>query len=181
MLYHQRKMLENFGGAKMERKFSINNFVKDYHDRWRKSGREELEFKLQSEIEEIESDLSGAKQIRSKRYQTPLGTIHLKRRAYPIEDKLVCVADQLLGLPDSGWLPQVEELAVALGISSEFTNAQKLFTKLTGIEITDRTLANRVEGIGEDLSDFESEEIIEEIQAVDTVLTASVKKKKKEK
>ncbi|NEO33833.1 MAG: hypothetical protein F6K36_26110 [Symploca sp. SIO3C6] len=67
--------------------------------------------------------------------------------------------DLELGLPSSKWLSPVLELASALGVSSEFPNAHKLFQQWTGIKLTEKTLANQVEEIGNRLQAVELEDL----------------------
>ena len=79
----------------------------------------------------------------------------LKRRVYLTETGLKIKVDQDLGLPSRKWLPQVLELACALGVSSEFPNAHRLFSQWTRIKITERTLASQVEIVGNKLQEDE--------------------------
>lgn len=90
-----------------------------------------------------------SKQKRSKRFHTPVGTIELIRRAYLENGHYVCKAGALLGLPESGWFVQTEELACVLGVSAEFIHACELLAKTTGIELSDHGLANRVNALGQ--------------------------------
>ena len=106
---------------------------------------------VQEKIEEIETQYQGARTKRKKRYYTLLGEMVLKRRVYPEEDGYQVKVDLELGLPKEKWLPPVLELACALGVSSEFPNAHKLFQQWTGIELTEKTLALRVEATGNQL------------------------------
>ncbi len=60
-----------------------------------------------------------------------------------------------MGLPKDKWLPMVLELACALGISSEFPNSHRLFQRWTGLDLTEKTLANQVEQTGNQLQSQE--------------------------
>ena len=75
----------------------------------------------------------------------------IERRAYPTSNGMKFKADEELGLRKDKWLPMVLELACALGVSSEFPNAHKLFQKFTNIELTEKTVANQVEKTGNKL------------------------------
>jgi hypothetical protein len=77
------------------------------------------------------------------------------RRVYPFCDGYQVQVDLQLGLPQEKWLAPVLELACALGVSSEFPNAHKLFQQWTGIELTEKTLANQVEATGNQLQVIE--------------------------
>jgi hypothetical protein len=79
----------------------------------------------------------------------------IQRRGYQTSDGIKFKADQELKLPPEKWLPSVLELACALGVSSEFPNAHKLWKQWTNIEITEKTLANQVEKIGNKLQEQE--------------------------
>jgi|GEM_PF-6722035 len=73
----------------------------------------------------------------------------LKRRLYPTLLGYQAKVDQELGLPSSKWLPQVLELACALGVNSEFPNAHKLFKQWTCIKITEKTLTTKTAGFSQ--------------------------------
>ena len=51
-----------------------------------------------------------------------------------------------------------------MGVSSEFPNAHKLFKQWTGIEITEKTLANQVEAAGQRLQEAEKAREIGKVQ-----------------
>jgi hypothetical protein len=130
---------------------SLEEFVTSFQVRWQKLGQTLQQQLVQQKIEETEAQYQGARTKREKRYYTPLGEMVLKRRVYPSEDGYQVKVDLLLGLPKEKWLLPVLELACALGVSSEFPNAHKLFQQWTGIELTEKTLAIRVEATGNQL------------------------------
>ena len=130
---------------------NLEEFVTSFQASWLKLGQALQQQLVQEKIEEIETQYQGARTKRKKRYYTLLGEMVLKRRVYPEEDGYQVKVDLELGLPKEKWLPPVLELACALGVSSEFPNAHKLFQQWTGIELTEKTLALRVEATGNQL------------------------------
>jgi len=126
----------------------LEEFVTCFQVLWLKLGQSLQQQLIQQKIEETEAQYTGARTKRDKRYYTPLGEMVLSRRVYQEDDGYQIKVDQELGLPSDKWLPQVLELACALGVSSEFPNAHKLFQQWTGIELTEKTLANQVEAKG---------------------------------
>ena len=134
---------------------NLDDFVREFQIIWRKIGLKIQQQLVQSQIEEIEAQYQGARTKRTKRYYTPLGEMVIKRRAYSTPNGLEVFVEQELGLPQEKWLPQVLELGSALGVSSEFPNSHQLFQQWTGIEITEKTLANQVEAAGQRLQEVE--------------------------
>ncbi|MBD2016138.1 ISKra4 family transposase [Microcoleus sp. FACHB-53] len=130
---------------------NLEEFVSSFQASWLKLGQALQQQLVQEKIEEIETQYQGARTKRKKRYYTLLGEMVLKRRVYPEEDGYQVKVDLELGLPKEKWLPPVLELACALGVSSEFPNAHKLFQQWTGIKLTEKTLAIRVEATGNQL------------------------------
>lgn len=135
----------------------LNQFVGEFNLFWRKLGNLLQQQLVQAQIEQTEAQERGARTKRKKRYYTPLGEMVIERRVYATDNGLKVKVDQLLGLPEHKWLPQVLELACALGVSSEFPNAHQLFVQWTGISLTEKTLANQVEATGNLLPDLELE------------------------
>ena len=130
-------------------------FVEDFTQAWQALGRELLESELQQRIETIERGHSGARAKRTRRYQTPLGTVKLARRVYASQG--ICHADDALGLPADGWFRSVKELSCALGVGSEFGNANRLLQRWSSISVSEKTLANHVEAYGSALVEAEAE------------------------
>jgi Uncharacterised protein family (UPF0236) len=155
---------------------SFGSYVSQFTDQCLEDSRLKLEKELQEKIAHFEKGLAGAKQIRSKRFHTRLGTITLKRRAYPRDGKLVCLVDEQLGLPNESWLKEVDELACALGVTNDFAQAQTLFEKWTRVKVSDHGLSNRVEEIGERLYQQELSSSVEEMAPLDTALSRQVRK-----
>lgn len=124
-------------------------YAERFSEGWRALGQQILEAQFQQQIEAIESDYAGARQKRRRCYQSPLGSLTLIRRVYASN---VCHADEQLGLPSDGWFRSVKELSCALGVSSEFANANRLLHRWSGISVSEKTLANHVESEGEALS-----------------------------
>jgi hypothetical protein len=151
-------------------------FVNNFHERFMEKARKELQLEVQNIIENIEKELKGSYQKRKKKFYTPFGIIELSRRAYKVNSGIECIVDNILNLPENGWSPEVEELKCALGINVEFLNAQRIFTKWTGIEISDHGLLNQVENIGKQLSEKELNEKAKEILPLENALTLCVKK-----
>lgn len=127
----------------------FSRFIESFEREWRELGRQKLQQAIQDRITQVEACHTGARQIRSVHYHTRLGTIELKRRIYPEKG---AIADQELNLPPTPWLPGTLKLACALGVCNEFAHAQQLFTEVTGVEVSDRTIANQVEAVGERLA-----------------------------
>ena len=135
----------------------LNQFVGEFHLFWCKLGNIIQQQLVQAHIEQTEARYHGARTKRPKRYYTPLGEMVIQRRVYPTANGLEVKADKQLGLPPEKWLPQVLELACALGVSSEFPNAHQLFVQWTGINLTEKTLANQVEDTGNQLEKLQLE------------------------
>ncbi|BAY95195.1 MULTISPECIES: ISKra4 family transposase [unclassified Tolypothrix] len=129
----------------------LEEFVREFYSMWLKLGNEVQKSLFQAKIEEKEAQYSHPRTKREKRYYTPLGEMVLVRRAYVTRDGIKVKVDEELGLPKDKWLPMVLELACALGISSEFPNSHSLFQKWTTLELAEKTLANQVEKIGNEL------------------------------
>ena len=110
---------------------------------------------VQGLIEEKETQYQYPRTKLEKRYYTPLGEMVVKRRAYVTSDGLKVKVDEELGLPKNKWLSMVLELACALGVSSEFPNSHKLFQRWTGLDLSEKTLANQVEQTGNQLQEQE--------------------------
>lgn len=134
---------------------SAESSVEEFTQAWRELGRELLAHQLQQQIENIESEYQGSRQKRSRRYQTPLGTIKLTRRVYGSQGGL-CPTDEGLCLPTDGWFRSVQELSCALGVGSEFGNANRLLHHWSGIAVSEKTLANHVENYGSALVEAEA-------------------------
>ena len=134
---------------------NLEDFVQEFQTMWLELGQTVQQNLVQQKIEEKEAQYQGARTKREKRYYTPLGEMVIKRRVYLTEKGWEIKVDEELGLPKDKWLPQVLELACALGVTSEFPNAHKLFSKWTRIEITEKTLANQVEIAGNKLQNSE--------------------------
>lgn len=132
---------------------SVDEFVQV----WRELGREILQKQLQRQVVAVEATQQGARQKRLRHYQTPLGSIELTRRVYGSKGG-DCRADEALGLPSDGWFTSVKELASALGVGSEFGNANRLLQRWSGISVSERTLANHVETYGAWLVEAEAEQ-----------------------
>ena len=130
---------------------NLSEFVEEFHKLWLKLGNFVQQKLVQAKIDQIEAQYQSPRTKREKRYYTPLGEMVVKRRAYVTPDGLKIKVDQELGLPKNKWLSVILELASALGVSSEFPNAHKLFQRWTGIKLTEKTLANQVEKIGNQL------------------------------
>ena len=124
---------------------NLEDFVQEFQTMWLELGQTVQQNLVQQKIEAREAQYAqeqGARTKRKKRYYTPLGEMVLKRRVYLTETGLKIKVDEDLGLPSRKWLSQVLELACALGVSSEFPNAHRLFSQWTRIKITERTLAS---------------------------------------
>ncbi len=131
-------------------------YVEAFAEGWRLLGQQLLEVQLQEQIEAVEQSCVGARQKRCRCYQSPLGSLSLSRRVYADN---ACPADEQLGLPGDGWFRSVKELSCALGVGSEFGNANRLLHQWSGIEVSEKTLANHVEGYGEQLFEAEAAEL----------------------
>lgn len=122
---------------------SIDEFV----EVWREVGCKILEQQLQQHLAVAEAPYQGSRQRRCKHYHTPLGTIELRRRVYGSKGA-ECRGEKTLGLPADGWFASVKELSCALGVTSEFANANRLLGRWSRVQVSDKTLANHVEGYG---------------------------------
>ena len=129
---------------------SAEEMVDEFAQAWRELGCQIIQQQLQEQLESAESKHSGSRQRRSKHYHTPLGTITLTRRVYGSKGGQ-CLGDQSLELPSNGWFRSVEELSCGLGVTSEFAHANRLLTRWSGIELSEKTLANHVEQLGLEL------------------------------
>jgi len=141
---------------------------------WKKLGRDCFEKLLQERIEQVESEQIGSRKIRAKTYHTPLGSVEVRRRVYDTPDGPRVPADEALGLPEDAWLPEVLELACALGVDSEFANAQALFQRWTGVAACEKTVANQVEASGQRLRAAEEARPAQEIAPRDSALAKVV-------
>ena len=149
-------------------------FVSAFHQSWMQIGQTLQQAVIQQRIAALEKGQTGCRQKRSRHYHTPLGTIELTRRVYDTPQGSICLADEQLGLPASAWLPQVLELASALGVGSEFPNAVQLFKQWTHVEISEKTLANQVEAAGENLQQREFAQAPQATANVTSSLTQAV-------
>jgi hypothetical protein len=138
--------LKLFAASPQAAEASVNEFV----EVWRDLGRRLVQQQLQAQLETAEADYTGSRQRRSKRYHTPLGTVELTRRVYGSQGG-ECLGEQALGLPADGWFSQVQELGCALGVGSEFANANRLLERWSGVSVSEHTLANHVEALGSEL------------------------------
>ena len=131
--------------------------ITEFEQRWKALGRQILEESLQQTVEAIEHGRSHCRRKRKHHYHTPLGSIVLTRRIYDGDDGPMCWADQTLMLPSNGWFTCVQELACGLGVSSEFPNATRLFTRWSGVNLSEKSLANQVEACGEEMELLDTE------------------------
>jgi hypothetical protein len=138
--------LKLFAASPQAAEASVNEFV----EVWRELGCSLVQQQLQTQLEAAETDYTGARQRRSKRYHTPLGTVELTRRVYGSQGG-ECLGEKALGLPADGWFSQVKELGCALGVGSEFANANRLLERWSGVSVSEHTLANHVEASGSEL------------------------------
>jgi hypothetical protein len=152
---------------------SVEETVEEFEQAWRALGRELVEAQLQRQIEAVEAKHQGAQQRRSRRYQTPLGRIKLKRRVYGRKAGK-CLVDEALALPSDGWFRSVKELASALGVSNEFAHAKRLLERWSGVEVSEKTVANHVEFYGAQLAQSEAAEPVEAICPVRSSVSAAV-------
>lgn len=135
---------------------SAEAYVEEFSQAWRELGRALLQSQLQGQIETTERQHRGARAKRRRHYQTPLGTVELTRRVYGSRGG-PCYADEQLGLPSDGWFRSVQELSSALGVGSEFGNANRLLHRWSGVKVSEKTLANHVEAYGSALVEAEAE------------------------
>lgn len=134
---------------------NLHQFTTLFYQYWQQLGCLVQQQLIQSKIENLEAQYKFPRTKKKKKYYTPLGEMVVQRRGYQTPDGINFKADNELGLPQEKWLPSVLELGSALGVSSEFPNAHKLWQKWTNIEITEKTLANQVEKIGNKLQEEE--------------------------
>jgi hypothetical protein len=127
---------------------NFNNFAEDFFKLKREEDRLAFEKLVQSIINEIEKGVKGCVKIASKSYFTMFGKINLKIRCYKIDGKYRYLAAEKLKLPKDKWLSKPKELLCVLGITSDFSNANKIFEEITGIKISDRCFADTVEETG---------------------------------
>jgi hypothetical protein len=165
----QLKNLKLFSSEPQDAEVSIEEFTQA----WRQLGCKILQQQMQERVEAIESKYQGSRQKRSRRYQTPLGTIKLKRRVYGSKGG-ECRVDEEMGLPPDGWFRSMQELASALGVSSEFGNANQLLERWTGVSVSEKTLANHVESYGAQLDEMEAAQTPEAICPVVSSVSAAV-------
>lgn len=155
----------------------LNDWIEAFCRESRETTRKALEARLQTQIETLEATFKGARQKRAKRFQTPVGTIRLVRRVYLENGHYVCKVDALLGLPADGWFRQVEKLACALGVSMDFAHGGTLLNEITGIEVSDHGLANRVEALGHLFKEQAQAETAQEVYPLDSALFQRVCRK----
>lgn len=156
---------------------NFNNFSEDFFRNKKEENRCEFELLVQSKINEIEKDQKGCVKIISRSYYTMFGKISLKIRCYRIEGHLRYLASEILKLPSEKWLSKPKELLCTLGVTSEFSNANRIFEEITGIKVSDRGFANIVERTGQEMYlSFDAKEP-SELSLTDSVLTAEVRKK----
>ncbi len=164
----QLKGLPKFSAAGQ----SAEAYVEDFSQAWRELGRVLLQSQLQAQIETTESQHQGARAKRTRRYQTPLGTVELTRRVYGSRGGL-CYADEQLGLPSDGWFRSVQELSSALGVGSEFGNANRLLHRWSGVNVSEKTLANHVEAYGSALVKAEADVAVEAVCPIRSSLSTA--------
>lgn len=152
---------------------NFSDYVSDYIKAGKEEIRKRLETSLQKEISNLEANLSGTIRKKDLRYFTMFGEIRLKVRVYGEKGNYFCPAQERLKLPKDRWLKEVEKYATELGLLHEFAHAHKIFSEHTGIQISERGLANRVEEVGQDVYQElkQSEEI--DTNLVDSVLTSA--------
>ncbi len=149
---------------------NLEDFVDIFYQAWLQLGNFVQQQLVQGKIEELESQYSSPRSKREKRYYTPLGEMTVKRRVYDTSEGLKSKIDRIIEFPENKWLSTVLELACALGVSSEFPNAHRLFQKYTNIQLTEKTLANQVEKAGntlqtQEFSPTKSESVKTDFQA----------------
>src|SRR5690606_12002047 len=124
----------------------------DYVSEYIKAGKEEIRKRLESEvqqkIEQIEGYYSGCVRKEVLTYYTMFGEIRLKVRVYGQKGGYHCPAQEILKLPNDRWLKETERYASELGLLHEFAHAHRIFSEHTGIKVSERGLANRVEEVG---------------------------------
>lgn len=149
---------------------NLYQFTTSFYQYWQELGRLVQQQLVQSRIEKVEAQYKFPRTKKKKKYYTPLGEMEIQRRGYQTSDGIKFRADRELRLPQEKWLPSVLELASALGVTSEFPNSHKLWQKWTKIEITEKTLANQVEKIGNKLQEeeFINERKLEEKKTLST-------------
>ncbi|MGF1522817.1 MAG: hypothetical protein ACFBSF_10935 [Leptolyngbyaceae cyanobacterium] len=152
---------------------AVEESVEEFVAAWRELGRELLQKQLQAQLEAAEAPYRGCWQRRWKRYHTPLGTVTLNRRIYG-DRAAACHGEQVLGLPADGWFRQVKELGCALGVGSEFANANRLLTRWSGVQVSEKTLANHVEATGAQLRGVEGHPPAEPVCSVRTSVSTAV-------
>jgi hypothetical protein len=150
---------------------NLSEFVSEFHHMWLKLGNFVQQQLVQARVEEKERFYSTPRTKWEKRYYTPLGEIRVKRRVYQTSEGLKAKVDEGLGLPEDKWLPIVLELACALGVNSEFPNSHRLFQRWTFLDLTEKTLANQVEKIGNQLQtqEFLSSSKSQEITKIESI------------
>lgn len=146
MVSDQLSKLQLFAASTPSAEASVDEFV----EVWRELGCHIIQQQLQTQLAAVEAKYSGSRQRRSKRYHTPLGTIALTRRVYGSKGG-ECLGEKKLGLPADGWFSQVKELGCALGVGSEFANANRLLERWSRVSVSEHTLANHVEQTGSTL------------------------------
>ncbi|MFM7427372.1 MAG: ISKra4 family transposase [Elainella sp.] len=151
----------------------VEEAVEQFQQAWRELGRHLLETQLQAQVETVEAQYPGARQRRTRHYQTPLGRIALKRRIYGSRGGK-CWADERLDLPTDGWMRTVKELATALGVSSEFAQANRLLQHWSGVAVSEKTLANHVESYGVQLQQQEAAQPPQPVCPIASTLTQAV-------
>lgn len=164
IISEQLSKLQLFSTTPQAAESSVNEFV----EAWRELGCTIVQQQLQRQLETAEAEFSGSRQRRSKRYQTPLGTVELTRRVYGSPGG-ECLGEKALGLPADGWFSAVKELGCALGVGSEFANANRLLESWSGVSVSERTLANHVEASGTELV---TQAVTHEVAAVCPVVSS---------
>jgi hypothetical protein len=155
---------------------NFNNFADEFFKLKKEENRLEFEKMLQLIINKIENGVKGCVKIVSKSYYTMFGKINLKMRCYKIDGKFVYLAAEKLKLPKDKWLSKPKELLCTLGVTSEFSNANKIFEEVTGIKISDRCFADKVEETGKKMYEELDSEEFEEVNLTDSVLTSEVRR-----
>lgn len=155
---------------------NFNDFSEKFFNKKKEENRKEFESLVQSRINDVENGQKGCVKITIRNYYTMFGKITLKIRCYKIDGQLKYLADEKLKLPSEKWLSKPKEILCTLGITSEFSNANRIFEEITGIKISDRGFANIVEETGEKM--YEQFDLKEpsELNLTDSVLTAEVRK-----
>ena len=169
MVSEQLSKLKLFASSPQDAEASVNEFV----EVWRELGCTIVQQQLQAQLEAAEAEFSGARQRRSKRYHTPLGTLELTRRVYGAQGG-ECLGAKTLGLPADGWFSSLKELGCALGVGSEFANANRLLERWSGVSVSERTLANHVEDSGSELIAMVATHDVEGVCPVVSSVSAAV-------